>query len=99
MASTLAEWNGKQVCVITCDGRSIFGALAGYDQLQNLILKDSSERVYSPDSPVEVVPLGLYVIRGDNVAIIADLDEEKEGEADLLDVRAEPLRPVVQQTR
>ena len=86
----------EQVCVITCDGRSIIGILAGYDQLQNLILKEASERVYSPDSDPETVPLGLYVIRGDNVAIISDRDEEMEASVGLSSVRAEPLDAVVQ---
>ena len=89
--------NGAEpVCVITCDGRSIVGILAGYDQLQNLILKDASESVYSPDADPETVPLGLYVIRGDNVAIISDRDEEKETAVNLSSVRAEPLDSVVQ---
>lgn len=86
----------EQVCVITCDGRSIFGILAGYDQLQNLILKEASERVYSPDADPESVPLGLYVIRGDNVAIISDRDEDLEASTGISSVRAEPLESVVQ---
>ena len=86
----------ESVSVVTCDGRSIVGTLVGYDQLQNLILKGSSERVYSPDGPVEVVPLGLYVVRGDNVAIISDRDEDKESEVGLSDVRAGPIKPVAQ---
>lgn len=43
------------------------GTLKGFDQTINLILHDAHERVYSPDAGVELVPLGLYVIRGDNV--------------------------------
>ena len=86
----------EQVSVVTCDGRSIFGILAGYDQLQNLILKEASERVYSPDADPESVPLGLYVIRGDNVAIISDRDEDLEASTGISSVRAEPLESVVQ---
>ena len=86
----------EQVCVITCDGRSIVGMMAGYDQLQNLILKDASERVYSPDADPETVPLGLYVIRGDNVAIISDRDEDREASVNLDKARAEPIESVVQ---
>lgn len=51
--------------------------MVGHDQVQNLILNDAHERVYSPDSPVEEVPLGLYVIRGDNLCVIAEFDESK----------------------
>ena len=51
--------------------------MVGHDQVQNLILNDAHERVYSPDSAVEQVPLGLYVIRGDNLCVIGEFDESK----------------------
>jgi U6 snRNA-associated Sm-like protein LSm8 len=85
------------VTVITCDGRVIIGELKGYDQLQNLILCQSQERVFSMDSAVEVVPLGLYMIRGDNVAIISEHDADKDAAAiDLSSVRARPIHSVAQ---
>jgi len=65
------------VCVVTADGRIIVGEMVGHDQVQNLILNDAHERVYSPDDPVEKVPLGLYVIRGDNLCVVAEYDESK----------------------
>ena len=43
------------------------GQLKGFDQTTNIILSDSTERVFSADEPVEEVPLGLYLIRGDNM--------------------------------
>lgn len=43
------------------------GALRGYDQATNLILADCQERVFSTKAGVEVLALGLYLIRGDNV--------------------------------
>ena len=43
------------------------GTLRGFDQTVNLILAGSHERVYSTSSGVEVVQLGLYIIRGDNM--------------------------------
>jgi len=43
------------------------GALRGYDQATNLILADCQERVFSTKSGVEVLALGLYLVRGDNV--------------------------------
>jgi U6 snRNA-associated Sm-like protein LSm8 len=94
--------------VITCDGRFIEGTLAGYDQLQNLILKDAEERVYQlPKEPsddsndvLEMVPLGLYLIRGDNVAIVGDvregvLDDQEKSGYDGFEA-AEGIKPVVQ---
>lgn len=63
----------------------------GHDQVQNLILAEAAEHLFSTEANVEEVPLGLYVVRGDNVAIV--------GEADALnlELRAEPLPEVYQQ--
>jgi U6 snRNA-associated Sm-like protein LSm8 len=69
------------------------GTLVGNDQVQNLILSDAQERLYSDDAPVETVDLGLYVIRGDNVCMVADYDNEK-----MIDDAAPPL-PTIQQQR
>lgn len=102
MASTLSELTNKSITLLTCDGRLITGILLGYDQLQNLILKNSYEKVYSMDAPMEKVELGLFVVRGDNVAVISEVtatsgtnngDREEEDEDD---VRAEPIPPIVQ---
>ena len=63
----------------------------GHDQVQNLILNEAQERIYSEDEDVEVVPLGLYVVRGDNVVLVGEAHWKDDD-----DVRAEPL-PQVQQ--
>ena len=107
MASTLSEWKAKSVTVLTCDGRLIFGTLQGYDQLQNLILKHSYEKVYSMESPMEKVDLGLFVVRGDNVAVISHCDDDEKDNDDgddgapmkkrrieEEDIRAEPIKEI-----
>lgn len=66
----------EYICVVTCDGRIILGEMVGHDQVQNLVLNDAKERVYSEGSVPEMVDLGLYVIRGDNVCIIGDYDSK-----------------------
>ena len=43
------------------------GTLKGFDQVINLILDESHERVYNTVTGVDQVILGLYIIRGDNV--------------------------------
>lgn len=68
------------------------GQLVGHDQVQNLILNQAQERVYSDDSQVELVDLGLYVIRGDNVCMVGDFDETTWN-----DDPAVPLPPIQQQ--
>lgn len=64
------------VMIITCDSRIIIGKLIGYDHVQNLILNDTYEIIYSINNDVEYILLGLYLIRGDNVCIIGDYDKD-----------------------
>ena len=92
--TALKEMIGKQISVITCDGRNIVGTLRGYDQVTNVILEECHERVYSLDAGVEQVVLGLYIIRGDNIAIIGEIDPERDAKTDLSKVRAEAMKPV-----
>lgn len=74
---------------------SLQGKLRGHDQLINLVLESCHERVFSTTAPVEQVPLGLYIIRGDNVAVVGEMDEEADSAVDLSKVRGCPLGPVV----
>ena len=55
------------VSVITSDGRNIVGSLKGFDQTTNIILEQSHERVFSEEKGVVQNPLGLYIVRGDNM--------------------------------
>eukprot|EP00877_Chromochloris_zofingiensis_P006892 jgi/Chrzof1/2456/Cz11g16130.t1 len=82
------------ITVITSDGRHIVGILRGYDQATNLILDSCHERVYSTKSGVEQIALGLYLIRGDNIAVVGEIDEDVDAEIDLDSVRAPPLKPI-----
>ncbi len=41
--------------------------MAGYDQKSNVVLSESKERVYSIDEGVEEIPLGLYLVKGDQM--------------------------------
>ena len=45
--------------------------MAGFDQKSNVVLSDSKERVYSIDEGVEEIPLGLYLVKGDQMYVIA----------------------------
>ncbi|XP_047327947.1 sm-like protein LSM8 [Impatiens glandulifera] len=85
----------QQISVITNDGRNIVGVLKGFDQATNLILDESHERVYSTKEGVQQIVLGLYIIRGDNISIIGELDEELDSQLDFSELRAHPLKPVI----
>ncbi|XP_031571779.1 U6 snRNA-associated Sm-like protein LSm8 [Actinia tenebrosa] len=95
MATSLESYVNHTVAVITQDGRMIVGILKGFDQTVNIILDESHERVFSSGSGVEQVLLGLYIIRGDNIALIGEIDDEVDAAMDLSDIRADPLNSVV----
>ncbi|WMV35668.1 hypothetical protein MTR67_029053 [Solanum verrucosum] len=81
------------------------GVLRGFDQATNLILDESHERVYSTKFAVDVkqdalegvqqLVLGLYIIRGDNISVVGELDEDLDSNLDMSKLRAHPLKPVV----
>eukprot|EP00698_Gefionella_okellyi_P019802 TRINITY_DN6129_c0_g1_i1.p1 TRINITY_DN6129_c0_g1~~TRINITY_DN6129_c0_g1_i1.p1 ORF type:complete len:114 (+),score=18.02 TRINITY_DN6129_c0_g1_i1:46-342(+) len=95
--AALDEFVTKKVCIITNDGRVMVGTLRGFDTTVNVILEDTVERVFSASEGVESVALGLYIIRGDNVAIVGLVDEVVDADTDLEEIHAPPLRPLLQQ--
>ncbi|EOD10683.1 hypothetical protein EMIHUDRAFT_240187 [Emiliania huxleyi CCMP1516] len=100
MSAMLEPLVDKVVQVITNDGRNIVGLLKGFDQTTNVILDECHERVFSTTAGVEQaaagpVMLGLYIVRGDNIALVGEVDEEIDAEIDLAMLKAEPLKAVV----
>ncbi|KAJ2171598.1 U4/U6-U5 snRNP complex subunit lsm8 [Coemansia sp. RSA 520] len=89
--SQLQPYVNHKVSVIMNDGRIVVGTLRGLDQTTNIIMQGSQERIFSEDEGVEVVDLGLYLIRGDNIAVIGLVDEELDGTLDLENLKGEPL--------
>jgi U6 snRNA-associated Sm-like protein LSm8 len=55
------------------------GTLLSHDQATNLVLNDTVERIirsHDDPEPSTEVPMGLYIIRGDTVAVCGRVDEE-----------------------
>ncbi|KAI0087364.1 hypothetical protein BDY19DRAFT_893323 [Irpex rosettiformis] len=92
--ASLQGYVDHRVLLILQDGRAIVGIMAGYDQKSNVVLSDSKERVYSMDEGVEEIPLGLYLVKGDQIVLIGELDENADQAVDLSSIRAEPLPPI-----
>ncbi|EGO29699.1 hypothetical protein SERLADRAFT_378975 [Serpula lacrymans var. lacrymans S7.9] len=92
--SSLQGYVDRRVLLILQDGRSIVGIMAGFDQKSNVVLSDSKERVYSMDEGVEEIPLGLYLVKGDMIVLIGEIDDEADQAVDLATIRAEPLPPI-----
>ncbi|ORY79887.1 hypothetical protein BCR37DRAFT_349310 [Protomyces lactucae-debilis] len=82
----------EHIVVITADGRTLTGLLCGFDQTTNLIISDTEERIFSPEETVQVEPLGLYLLRGENVAIIGEVDPALEQSIDWEKVKGNPIK-------
>ncbi|KAI1855467.1 hypothetical protein JX265_007697 [Neoarthrinium moseri] len=88
--SHLASYINKKVCVMTLDSRILVGKLESFDQLTNLVLSSAIERVIQTpesDEPSQEVPLGLYIVRGDNVSVVGLVDEELDDKIRWSDVK------------
>jgi U6 snRNA-associated Sm-like protein LSm8 len=84
----------KVVNILTFDGRSMIGTLKGVDHANNIILGNAHERIFSETEGVEDVSVGLYLIRGDSVIIIGEVDEEADNEIKWDALKGTPLPPI-----
>ncbi|KAF9694679.1 hypothetical protein EKO04_007639 [Ascochyta lentis] len=90
----LNAYLNKRVSVLTLDGRTMVGTLFSCDGSMNLVLADAYERIIRPAEdgvPSEEVPLGLYIVRGDSVAVCGRVDEDVDGKIDWTKVHGEVL--------
>lgn len=80
----------EKVLVLTADGRSLAGTLLSCDQLANIVLGQTVERIIRPHDdpePSAEVTHGLYIIRGENVAVCGLMDEDLDSSIDWVQVR------------
>ncbi|KAH8113886.1 Sm-like ribonucleoprotein [Phellopilus nigrolimitatus] len=92
--SSLQGYVDRRVLLVLQDGRTIVGVLVGFDQRSDIVLSESKERIYSIDEGVEEIPLGLYLVKGDQILLIGELDEALDNAVDLDNVRADPIAPI-----
>lgn len=76
--ASLVEDLDKRLLVVLRDGRQYIGVLRSFDQFSNIVLEQCVERV-TVDAVYADVPLGTYVVRGENVVILGDLADADAG--------------------
>ncbi|BDA43332.1 g8227 [Coccomyxa elongata] len=91
--AALVEELDKRLLVQLRDGRKIVGILRSFDQFANLVLEGAVERIivgilYAED------PLGLYVVRGENVVLLGDIDPAHDPPAILQKVSLAEIRQI-----
>jgi U6 snRNA-associated Sm-like protein LSm8 len=92
MTSYIESLVDSYVTVINTEGRVFSGYLKSFDQSMNIFLSDCLEKIYSLEEGVEFQKMGLYMIRGDNVAVISEVDENLEKQIDYSKVKAQKLK-------
>ncbi|KXH68649.1 LSM domain-containing protein [Colletotrichum salicis] len=96
--ATLGGYLNKKVLIVTSDSRILVGTLEAADQSTNLfapqVLSSAQERVIqTPESgePSIEVPLGLYLVRGDNVCTIGLVDEALDDSINWTEVKGSAI--------
>ncbi|CAG8982744.1 hypothetical protein HYALB_00001025 [Hymenoscyphus albidus] len=78
------------VNILTSDSRTLVGNLLSCDQMTNLVLSETTERIIRPPEdpePSSEIPHGLYLIRGDNVVVVGLVDPELDESINWSEVR------------
>ncbi|XP_067943789.1 U6 snRNA-associated Sm-like protein LSm1 [Watersipora subatra] len=80
-ASLLDEVD-KKLMIALRDGRTLIGYLRTVDQFANLVLHRTVERIHVGKQYGDI-PRGIFVIRGENVVLLGEFDEEKFSQSGL----------------
>ena len=86
---------GRHLMFVSNDSKILMGRLEGFDQACTLVIFDCHERVFDPKQGAQTLRHGLFMLRGDNLALIGEIDERKDMETDWSKVLVPPLKPVI----
>ena len=78
--ASLLEELDKRLMVLLRDGRTLIGYLRSVDQFANLVLHRTIERIHVGDQFGDI-KRGVFVVRGENVVLLGEMDAEKEAAA------------------
>lgn len=76
--------------VILRDGKTLIGYLRSIDQYANLLLSSTIERVHVGKKFGDI-PRGCYIIRGENVVLIGEVDLDLPTRVDMVRVSVEEI--------
>jgi len=89
-SGSLVDCVDRKMLVILRDGRKLHGVLRSYDQFANLVLEDTVERIYHGDVFAESWH-GLFLIRGENVVLLGEIDLDQEEDVPIKQVEYSSL--------
>ncbi|XP_041065311.1 U6 snRNA-associated Sm-like protein LSm1 isoform X2 [Carcharodon carcharias] len=76
--------------VVLRDGRTLIGYLRSVDQFANLVLHRTVERIHVGRKYGDI-PRGIFVVRGENVVLLGEIDLERETDTPLQKVSIEEI--------
>ncbi|XP_043269205.1 U6 snRNA-associated Sm-like protein LSm1 [Venturia canescens] len=88
-ASLLDELD-KKLMVLLRDGRTLIGYLRSVDQFANLVLHHTIERIHVGKEYGDI-PRGVFIIRGENVVLLGEIDRDKEKDLPLSEVSVDDI--------
>lgn len=89
-AAQLLDLTDKKLLICLRDGRKLTGILRSWDQFANLVLQSTVERIFAtlPDATdtSQLIgyyadkPHGIFLVRGENVLLLGEIDLDKDDE-------------------
>ncbi|MBN3280302.1 LSM1 protein, partial [Polyodon spathula] len=76
--------------VLLRDGRTLIGFLRSIDQFANLVLHQTVERIHVGKKYGDI-PRGIFIVRGENVVLLGEIDLEKDSDTPLQQVSIEEI--------
>mmetsp|Transcript_12658 Transcript_12658/g.43964 ORF Transcript_12658/g.43964 Transcript_12658/m.43964 type:complete len:142 (+) Transcript_12658:3-428(+) len=76
-AAALVEELDRKLLVVLRDNRKLIGVLRSFDQFSNIIMQETVERIVVGDLYADI-SLGTYIVRGENVVLMGQVDPNLE---------------------
>ncbi|XP_038213914.1 U6 snRNA-associated Sm-like protein LSm1 [Zerene cesonia] len=80
----------KKLMVLLRDGRTLIGYLRCVDQFANLVLHKTIERIHVGKEYGDI-PRGIFIVRGENVVLLGEIDKDKEDNLPLTEVSVDEI--------
>lgn len=80
----------EKLMVLLRDGRTLIGYLRSVDQFANLVLHKTIERIHVGKEYGDI-QRGIFIIRGENVVLLGEIDREREKQQPLKEICMEEI--------
>ncbi|CAK9806651.1 U6 snRNA-associated Sm-like protein LSm1 [Anthophora quadrimaculata] len=88
--ASLLEELDKKLMVLLRDGRTLIGYLRSVDQFANIVLHRTIERIHVGKEYGDI-PRGIFIVRGENVVLLGEIDRDKERDLPLTEVSVDDI--------